>query len=82
MEGDLSLREVVNAMRHTKMFNTYAATKKKQTQRSYFMPLMLYRMVQWRSKFIPRHLCVCSCFKKVPRLVRQCFFCHSKRAHA
>ena len=64
MGGDLSLREVVNAIRHTKMFNTYAATKKKQTQR-HFMPFMLHRMVQWRSKFIPRHRCVCSCFKTV-----------------
>lgn len=31
----------------------------------------------------PRHWCVCSCFKTVPRFVRQsCFFRHSKRAHA
>lgn len=53
MEGDLSVCEAVNARQHIKIFNTYAATKKKQTQRSYFMPLTLHRMAQLISKFIP-----------------------------
>ena len=46
--SDFLLHRVVNVRRPTKKLDIYRATKKKRTQRSSFMSLMLHRMVQWR----------------------------------